>query len=181
MNSLDILQTLTQIPPQHAIGVWPSDLIPKKWGKPAAFVFNSDNSKKPGTHWTATYLDVKSHGYYFDSYGMPPFVPDHIDRLRENCKTIRFNNKQLQSESSTVCGQFCIMFLHYAAYGIELQKFFDLFSDDLKKNDSIVEKFVANLQNNAKKKRKANNFSVGNGCDRRFFLQSCARRVKSSF
>lgn len=132
-------------------------------------------------HWTATYVDKKSRGYYFDSYGMPPFIADHIDRLRENCKTIKFNNKQLQSESSDVCGQYCIMFLHYAAYGIELRKFFDLFDSDLEKNDSIVEEFVENAQNSTKKKNKMDCiFSVGNGCDR-FLLQSCARRGKSSF
>lgn len=177
MNSLEILQALLQIP-RHTIGVYPSDLIPKKWGKPAAFVFNTENSKKPGAHWVAVYVDKKAHGYYFDSFGMPPFVQDHIDRLRENCKMIKFNKKQLQSESSVVCGQFCIMFLFYAAHDIELHKFFDLFASDLEKNDSIVEEFAAKVQNHAKKKKKKTDgmFSVGNGCDRRFFLQSCVRR-----
>ena len=73
MNSLEILRALALIP-EHTIGVYPSDMIPETWQIPAALVFNTDNSKKPGTHWVAAYVDRDSSGYYFDSYGIRPYT-----------------------------------------------------------------------------------------------------------
>ena len=145
MNSLEILQILSHLP-CHTVGVYPSDMIPQTWQKPTAFVFNTDNSKRPGAHWVAVYVDEKSNGYFFDSYGVSAYVPEHVNRMRKNCKTIKYNDLQLQSESSTVCGQFCIMFLYFMACGIGAKNFFDLFGADLKKNDKIAREFAKNLQ-----------------------------------
>lgn len=144
MNSLEILRALALIP-DHTIGVYPSDMIPETWQIPAALVFNTDNSKKPGTHWVAAYVDRKSSGYYFDSYGIKPYIPDHVMRLRKNCKTLRYNDHQLQSVSSDVCGHFCVMFLYYMACGLGFREFLKLFTLDLHKNDLVVEEFVDEL------------------------------------
>lgn len=48
----------------------------------------------------------------------------------------------LQSATSTVCGQFCIMFLYYMSGGLGFARFLENFSDDLEKNDNVVRKFV---------------------------------------
>ena len=144
MNSLEILRALSFVP-DHTIGVYPSDMIPESWQMPATLVFNTDNSKKPGTHWVAVYVDRKSCGYYFDSYGMKPHIPDHVMRLRKNCKTLRYNDRQLQSISSDVCGHFCIMFLYFMARNIGFSEFLSLFSSDLHKNDVVVKEFVDEL------------------------------------
>lgn len=144
MNSLEILRALALIP-DHTIGVYPSDMIPETWQIPAALVFNTDNSKKSGTHWVAAYVDRESSGYYFDSYGLKPYIPDHVMRLRKNCKTLRYNDHQLQSVSSDVCGHFCVMFLYYMACGLGFREFLKLFTLDLHKNDLVVEEFVDEL------------------------------------
>lgn len=144
MNSLEILQALAFLP-SHTIGVYPSDMIPETWEKPAALVFNTDSSKKPGAHWVATYVNEKSYGYYFDSYGIKPYIPDHVSRLRRNCKTLRHNDQQLQSVSSNVCGHFCIMFLYFMASDIGFQNFLNLFSNDVHCNDAVVKEFVDQL------------------------------------
>ena len=145
MNSLEILQILSHLP-CHTVGVFPSDMIPQTWQKPTAFVFNTDSSKKPGTYWVAVYVDQKSNGYFFDSYGLPADVPSYVQRMRKNCKTLRWNDLQYQIESSTVCGQFCITFLHFMACGIGKEEFFNLFGQDLRKNDEIAKKFLENLR-----------------------------------
>lgn len=111
--------------------------------KPTAFIFNTDKASRSGSHWVAIHVDSSGLGVYFDSFGLPPYIPDHINRLRKNCKQFRWNVKQLQSETSDVCGQFCVMFLYYMTNGLTLEAFLDNFSDDLKKNDSIAKSFVS--------------------------------------
>lgn len=78
-------------------------------------------------------------------------MPNIASVLRKNCKTLKFNNQQLQSDSSSVCGHFCLMFLYYMSFGIELQTFFGVFSENLHSNDKIVELFVENLRRRKKK------------------------------
>lgn len=93
-------------------------------------------------HWVGIYASATGDAWYFDSYGLPPYVPDHIRRLRSNCKTFRWNSTLLQSATSDVCGQFCIMFLYYMSSGMGFTRFLENFSDDLEKNDDIVRKFI---------------------------------------
>ena len=79
---------------------------------------------------------------YFDSFGVPSVVTDHINRLRKNCKSFRWNTVQLQSDTSDVCGQYWIMFLSYMCRGLGFEKFLDNFSKNVMKNDDIVRSFV---------------------------------------
>lgn len=173
MDSLEIHRVLVNLP-NHTIGVYPSDMIPETWEKPVAFVFNTDNSKKPGSHWVAVYVDKKSRGHYFDSYGLKPYIPDHIARLRKNCKTFRYNDHHLQSISSDVCGHFCIMFLFFMASGIEFQEFINLFSRDTHQNDAIVREFVENvIAQNTTPKNKLAQLNGGGFCK-----QTCRAKNK---
>lgn len=155
MNNLEILDTLHSLP-VRTYGVYPSDQIPKVWMKPAALVVNTEDHTKPGSHWIAMFVDKNGKGYYFDSFGRGPHIPEHIARLRKNCKHFRWNTKKLQSEDSDVCGQFCIMFIHYLANGFGMHEFNQLFTSDLKKNDKIAREFYDNL---AKKKTLSKNSS----------------------
>lgn len=151
-------------------------MIPKTWEKPAALVFNTDSSKKPGSHWVAVYVDKNSQAQYFDSYGIPPLIPDHIRSLQKNCKTIRHNDQQMQSSSSAVCGQFCIMFLYCMTMCGRFEDFRDLFSQNLTRNDTIVSEFVENLS--AQKMYKNKHASlIGNGHRRTIFSQTCIAKM----
>lgn len=142
MNSQELLRHLVWIP-GHTVGVFPADQIPKVWTKPTAFIFNTQSHKLPGAHWVCIHVDRHGDGWYFDSYGIPPYVPDHINRLRKNCKRIHWNVKQLQSETSNVCGQYCLTFLYYMSTGLGVSKFHDLFTADLQKNDTTVRNFIS--------------------------------------
>ena len=57
-------------------GVFSSDHLPQLPVKhrPAAFVVNTDPSRRPGEHWIALYLPTRGPVEYFDSYGKPPKV-----------------------------------------------------------------------------------------------------------
>ncbi|XP_051160512.1 uncharacterized protein F54H12.2-like [Leptopilina boulardi] len=87
-------------------GVFPADHIPTVLMLPCAIVVNTDGHTKPGTHWIAIHIDRHGTGTYFDSYGLPPFVPQHLTCLRRNCTYYRWNPTQLQSVSSEVCVHF---------------------------------------------------------------------------
>ncbi|KAL7306142.1 hypothetical protein TKK_0001588 [Trichogramma kaykai] len=141
MNSLELLKKLSLIS-DHTIGVFPADRIPKVWTRPAAFILNTDDHTKPGMHWVSIYSNSNGYAYYFDSYGIPPFVPLDINRIRKNCKRYGYNTVQLQSATSDVCGQYCLMFLYYMRSELGFQRFLANFSDNLEKNDSIVRKYI---------------------------------------
>jgi len=131
----------------HTVGVFPADKIPRVWTKPTAFVFNTQKNSLPGEHWVAVYVDKNGHGIYFDSYGLPPYVHYHVKRLEKNCKKFNWNTTMLQSETSKVCGQFCIMFLDFMSRGMTMTKFLQSFSThSLKKNDSIAALHVKKMK-----------------------------------
>ena len=56
-----------------------------------------------------------------------------------------WSDKQIQNLYSTVCGYYCIAFLIYMNNRprlSEFQKFLDMFSDDPKKNRTILAEFL---------------------------------------
>ena len=65
------------------VGVFPADQIPWVWTKPTAFVVNTDHHTRPVMHWVAVYVNKSCDGLYFDSLGISPVIPDHINRLQK--------------------------------------------------------------------------------------------------
>ena len=165
MNSLEILKVLLLIP-RHSVGVFPADRIVQKWSKPCAFVFNTDDQTKIGTHWVAIYVDDNSRGWYFDSYGQPPLNRHHLRVIRKNCKQLRWNTTQLQSLESANCGHFCVMFLHYLSSFKTMRHFLEIFSADLQENDRISARFVKKICGKFKNSKQLH---VGRGEFRRLY------------
>ena len=121
-------------------------------------------------HWVCIYVDKSGDGWYFDSYGLPALIPDHINRIRKNCKRLRWNTVHLQGSTSNVCGQYCIMFLHYMSSGLGVNKFLENFSLYLQKNDEIARNFVS-------RKRIGDNNFIGSGDYNLRCLQSLSCRM----
>ena len=90
MNSLQLQQAQRHIPAQ-SLGIFPANKIPIVLTRSCALVTNVDESHKPGSHCVAIYIDKNGHGVFFDSYGLPPSVPHHINRLRRNCVVYEWN------------------------------------------------------------------------------------------
>ena len=141
---------------QHAAtlfeGVFAADTLPTHvYRKPAYFIVNTDPVSKPGKHWIAITIDCHGHGEYFDSYGLPPYINNHQKFLNRHCKTWKFNNTDLQALDSTVCGQYCVMYLLHKSHGYSLNDFKTMyFSENCNKNDEIVDKmfqrYMANFR-----------------------------------
>ena len=95
------------------IGVFPFDYFPNQRLQAPSnsfyFVFNTDSSSKPGTHWLACYYDLPSNTLeFFDSYAQ---TPNFYNLTLPKNLTQEINQTPLQSEFSTVCGQYCIYYL----------------------------------------------------------------------
>lgn len=144
MNTLEI-QDFLQYLPVNCYGIYPADQIPKVWTRPAALIVNTENHWQRGSHWIAMYVDGHGNGYYFDSFGRPPLIPEYVDSLHKNCRHYKWNSRRLQSEDSDVCGQFCMMFCRVISSGCGMRSFQKLFSDDLKKNDKIAQQYYENF------------------------------------
>lgn len=139
--------------PHHSVGVFPADRIVQKWTKPCAFVFNTDDHTKIGTHWVAIYVDKNNRGLYFDSYGLPPLIRHHLRVIRKNCRQLRWNTIQLQSPESANCGHYCVMFLHFLSLLGTMQQFQNIFSENLQENDRISAKYVKKICKKVKNSR----------------------------
>lgn len=165
MNTHEIRCALESLPTVNK-GVFASDEIPVVWPRPVAYVFNCDKRNQPGSHWVAAYVDVLGRGTFFDSYGLEPYVEQHRRRLRENCGFYTWNTRQLQSDSSTLCGGFCLAFLFYMSHNNDFDLFCNIFEHNLDDNDKIIERFLSRIR----KKH-----VVNTRCD---YIQNChARRA----
>lgn len=134
----------------------PSDFLRKFNGISTAIIVNTDPSYKPGQHWQAMYITKTFDDFnptvcqFFDSYGQTP-----IDKIRDFVDSFSltfYQNKQLQGLHSTLCGEWCCMFLWTLASGKAAQDLFAEFSHDYEKNDKQIQKkfkltFCSKLRN----------------------------------
>ena len=124
-------------------GVFAADVLPRVLHKkPSLLIANLDPITKKGSHWVAFYRGCEGRGEYFDSYGLPPMVTEHKRFLNRTCQSWRYSPVCLQAFNSTVCGEYCLMYLVYKAHGYSLNQFVQLFSDDVEKNDILVHQMI---------------------------------------
>src|SRR5215475_12815107 len=126
MNTMQILYTLRHV--KSFLGVYPSDLIPRSITRSGCLILNTDPHNLEGSHWLAIHLTSMAYsGYYFDSYGLPPDIPQFLSFLRRNCTVWDYNRTQLQGLTSTVCGKYCCLFALYTDRGFTPKQFDALF------------------------------------------------------
>lgn len=173
MNTLEIARALSGVR-AASVGVYAADRIPRSLSLPAAIVTNIDTSDKPGSHWVAFFINTAWRGIFFDSYGMPPTSPYHLDRLKRNCRSFRWNKEQLQSFDSKVCGEYCVMFLRHMCSGSTLRAFCNIFSKNCLRNDYLAAKFYKKIKH---KKSRANFFPRENSSGSGFQSCGCFNKV----
>ena len=110
------------------LGFFPSDLLPQ----PSitlcdTLIVNTDPHTENGSHWLAIHFQSRSlSSYYFDSYGLPPFIPSVQSFIRSNCSVWDYNSIQLQGPTNTVCGKYCCLFVLYMDRGYTPKQFVGL-------------------------------------------------------
>jgi len=127
MDTLQILCTSRNV--NSYLDVYAFDLLQRSINKTCTIIVNVDPHTKGGSHWLAEHFRPKSsYAYYFDSYGIVPFVSDIVDIVQRNCTTWDHNRRQLQSPNSDVCGKYCCLFALYMDRGYTPQQFVALFN-----------------------------------------------------
>jgi len=118
-------------------GVYARDELPNPIKSyPNCFIFNNKPRSNAGEHWLAVFFNSDKTCYFFDSYGMNPSFYGLTNYLKSNCKKINYNQKRLQGDSD-LCGFYCIAFLYFKSRN-KLKEFFDIFSNNLLKNDNFI-------------------------------------------
>ena len=110
----------------------------------ACFVYNVDESTKPGSHCLSFYLSDDDRVEFFDSYGNEPsFFKGPISNFVSRFSQVTFNPVTLQSNVSAVCGQYCIYYLYCRCRGKTLENIVSQFVSRNVCNDRSVYNFVA--------------------------------------
>ena len=129
----------------YAIAVFASDTFPRHpINRPYGLIVNTNNSSVPGQHWCDVYDDGQGFVEFFDSYGRAPDKNSvYISRwINQRAMTFNICSKQLQSDHSTVCRHYCILYVHQKMNGTSMDDFVALFSTNLDVNDEYVEWLV---------------------------------------
>ena len=87
-------------------------------------------SEQTSGHWLAFYLVSPFQLEYFDSYGHHlssyPLILNYFASLFTNLN-YTFSNNKLQSLTSSVCGDYCITFLHLRIRNYSFSQIINLF------------------------------------------------------
>lgn len=150
MNTQQLKEVLKKDPVAYAkfCGVYAENTLPRRVTSfPSGYIANTDPDKQPGRHWVAFYLSSPQQGEFFDSYGHPPQVysSHFVKFLDQNVQEWTFNNKQLQSNFTNVCGDYCIFYLLHRARGVSMNSIVNLFSSNKERNDVLVYDYVMRL------------------------------------
>lgn len=146
MNTAQLRQILSRdkFTKLYFLGVFPSDQLPTRiYQYPSSFVANVDSSTEPGSHWIAFYLPAPHRLEFFDSYGNPPdYYEGAISEFASRFHELEFNPVILQTNTTAVCGQYCIYYLYSRCRGRKLEKILYPFIKQHISNDIRVYNFV---------------------------------------
>ena len=123
-------------------GVYSSDTVPSFNTFPAGCVVNTDPQSEPGTHWVALYQEQEGIIETFDSFGKDLlFYSPYFEKLANSHRVIS-QSHQLQSEITTVCGQYCLFFLLRRCSNETYSQIIHLFTENKASNDIMVCQYV---------------------------------------
>ena len=132
MNSRQLEQCLLSDSCTSGIfhGVFAANKLPKyKIKRPYLVIANTDPDYKPGAHWVLIYQNEWNSTYFFDSYGYPPtfYNSFFLHFLRKNGKEFESNKCQLQSFTSSFCGQWCLYVAYHLSRNLKTNQFLTSF------------------------------------------------------
>ena len=135
------------------LGVFPSDHIPCvsdiNHKTPCCYVANTDPCTEGGTHWVAFFHPRPNDLEFFDSFGK---TPNYYHFPIASTMSLKHNTIQLQSDKSTLCGQWCILFHHRRSFGTSLESLVRCISSlTPTKADNLVSNYFTQVQSTLKK------------------------------
>lgn len=114
--------------------------------KNGIYVVNTDN--RVGKHWVVIYVTTETVEFY-DSFGRhPKFLqngPMFMHTIHKTGKSLVVTSKAFQQHKSNVCGWYCLAYAFIRVKSNSVQKFYDMFSNDAKRNDQLIILLVKKL------------------------------------
>lgn len=117
---------------------------------PFGLVMNLDAYPSGGTHWVAFYSSGPGKLEYFDTAGEPPPDEEKFKLIFTQFDVVTFNHKRIQGSCSSVCGEYCVLFL---SSRFESIPFPDFSSTDFLRNDDVVYNVIHKHFDIVKRKR----------------------------
>lgn len=112
------------------------------------YILNTDRKHLGGTHWVSIF-NREGERMFFDSYGKMPSTYDPLWRPFDHFTK---NNQDYQSETTDVCGDWCLYFGRKMSMGHDFKNLFKCFISGDPRNDSMIENLLhseyPNLQRN---------------------------------
>lgn len=111
-------------------------------GKQYIIVVNTVSSENTGEHWVLFYQPNKHNIIWFDSLAnkfesYSTCFTKIFHKLTKNKQIIK-NEQALQSDSSNLCGVYCIYFAIHLALGKDINTIIGKFSRNKLKNDQLI-------------------------------------------
>lgn len=137
MNSLEISTYLKKIDHSLCNNVFAANRLPFSMSRPVYLISNLDPDTKMGSHWVAIFININGEGEYFDSFGRRP-DSYHLTFLNRNTTRWIYNDRVIQNAFSSVCGQYCLLYLYLKYRGMSLNDFINIFTTNTFYNDLLL-------------------------------------------
>lgn len=144
MDTHEIRLFMKKINHSLEFNVFPANRIPMYIEAPTYFISNLDPDTKSGSHWVAIHINANGIGEYFDSYGRKP-TGHHKSFLKRNTRKWFYNNKILQSHLTSVCGEYCLVYLYFKFMNMSMSEFLRDFCDIPLYNDIFINKIFKTI------------------------------------
>lgn len=116
--------------------------------KQTFWVVNTDKCAQKGWHWVVFHFPSAGPKEFYDSLGKRPehYQERFRNILLSNGPCYLLNTSQIQSETSNVCGHYCIYFIFERVRGRSMKRILSDFNVlDLTANDRLVYDFVKHI------------------------------------
>ena len=107
--------------------------------RPWCLILNIDPTDQPGTHWLALNAHSSRSIELFDSIGFSPnmYSLDFLDPLH--------SSYSLQSPSTSVCGNYCIVYIYLRSHNYSLYDIGVLLTD-ISNREEWLKQYIYNMQ-----------------------------------
>lgn len=119
---------------ESIIGVFSVDRLPECNSRyQCGFIANTDIHIGSGKHWCAFYFDKNGKAEFFDSYGKKPsYYNSYFPTwLSEYSQGFVYNSKQIQNETSNMCGFYSLHYLQQRLTGHSMEDIVGYFSSKI--------------------------------------------------
>lgn len=137
MNTYEISKCLKIVHHSIITNVFAANRLPIYMTPPVYLICNLDPDTKPGSHWIAIFINANGIGEYFDSFGRKP-ESYQLAFLKRNAIRWTYNSKVIQNFFSSLCGEYCLMYLYLKYRGICMRNFENIFTGDTYNNDVLL-------------------------------------------